>query len=253
MLKLNHVSLQIQQRLVLDTLQCEFAAGQWHVLLGPNGAGKTSVLRVLAGLIQPTQGEVLLHDKPLQSYSRRELAQQISYLPQQLSMDFAFTVRELVAQGRYPHLNRWTALSTADQAQIDAALHMTDTEHLAQRWVTQLSGGERQRVLLARCLCSQSPIVLLDEPVANLDIRHSLELLQLCQQLVQQGKTLIMSLHDINQALSYAQQALLLKDGRIVAQGAAHTVLSAEHIQQVFQVQAQALHGGVYPRFDFHV
>ncbi len=254
LLEVHHLSLQHHNRWLLRDIHCQFAAAQLYAMLGPNGAGKTTLLRLLAALIKPTAGHILLQQRDLQHYARLELARHISYMPQHFQLDFGFRVREWVAQGRYPHLKRWHALGAEDQAHIEAALHLTDTTHLEQRLITRLSGGERQRVLLARCLCSQSQILLLDEPVANLDVRHRLEFLQLCQTLVQRGKTLIISLHDINQALVYAQQVLLLQGGRLFAQGAPAEVLTAETIQTVFQVQAVLSTTALAsPRFEFYV
>ncbi len=252
LLQLQQLCFQPQTQYLLQNIAAQFEAGQFYAVLGANGAGKTTLLRLLAGLIKPSSGRVLLYGRDLHDYDRRQLARRISYLPQTMPVDFAFTAQELVAQGRYPHLQRWRALSGEDHAQIEQALQMTDTQHLARRLVTQLSGGERQRVLLARCLCSQSEILLLDEPVANLDIRHTLEFLQRCQTLQQQGKTLIMSLHDINQASRYAQHVLLLQDGHLFAQGATQAVLTAENIQAVFQVHAQHL-PPTSQRFEFYV
>lgn len=252
LLHLQNLSFQQQQHVLLQTIDYQCQAAQLHILLGPNGAGKTTLLRLLAGLIKPSTGRILLRGRDLHHYNRRQLAQHISYLPQTFYLDFAFSVRELVAQGRYPHVQRWRSLQREDHQQIDTALHLTDTQHLAQRLVTQLSGGELRRVLLARCLCSQSEILLLDEPVANLDIRHTLAFLQLCQQLQRQGKTLIISLHDINQAWHYAQQVLLLQNGQLFAHGTTAEVLTPAHIREVFQVQAHTAstpsHG-----FTFHV
>lgn len=209
--------------------------------VGPNGAGKTTLLRLLAGLWQPTAGAVLLGGRFLDSFSRRELARRIAYAPQDTHMEFAFTVRDCIAAGRHPHLGRFDREGAHDRRAIDDAMHRADVSHLAARLVTELSGGERQRVALARSLATEAGIILLDEPVANLDIGHALDLLDLCRELTRAGKTIIVALHDLNLAARYASDLVMLAAGRIIAADTPAAVLTDDRLARVFGVRPERL------------
>ncbi len=210
--------------------------GEVTALLGPNGSGKTTLLRLLAGLLAPTEGQVTLDGHALHALARRALAQRIAFVPQDTHMRVAFTVREVVAMGRHPHLRRFERLHHHDHALVDEALRRADVAHLAARPVLELSGGERQRVLIARSLATQADVLLLDEPTANLDIAHALDVLDLCQQLAQEGKTIGLAIHDINAAARYATSLVLLSAGRLVMHGEPDMVLQAAQLHRVFDV-----------------
>ena len=209
-------------------------------LIGPNGAGKTSLLRLFAGLWPATTGQVLLNGKNINHFQRIELARYITFVPQETAIHFALTVREVVTLGRHPHRQPFSRLQYADHECVTQALTAMDLTHLAERPVTQLSAGERQRVALARSLATESDIILLDEPVANLDIAHTLEILHYCQKLAHTGKTIVFSIHDINLALRYAEQILLIHQGHLLAQGSPATVLTQALIREVFGVHTEA-------------
>ena len=212
-------------------------------LVGPNGSGKTTTLRLLCGLWQPSEGQALLDHQDLQSLSRRAVARRIAFVPQQQRPEFDFSVRELVAMGRYPYQGRLTLgrRSRADEELIEASLEQTDVKHLARRSVTTLSGGELRRVLIARCLAARPEILLLDEPTANLDLAHGLEVLELCRHLVSEGTSIVIALHDLNAARRYAEKVALFDQGRLVAHGPPDGVLNEKRIAQVFAVEAQRI------------
>ncbi len=240
-LQLHQVSYQRAQRTLLHPLSLTLGAGQLTALLGPNGAGKSTLLRICAGLWTPNQGEVQLAGRALQRFSRRALAQRLSFVPQNTQLDFAFTVREVVNMGRHPHQTRWRRQSVADQQQVQQALQRTDCAQLQDRLITELSGGERQRVLIARSLATGADILLLDEPTASLDIAHALEILSLCRALADAGKTVLIATHDVNLAARYADQLVLLAQGQLLHAGATQKVLTASTLAQVFQVHAEPL------------
>jgi iron complex transport system ATP-binding protein len=187
-------------------------------------------------LLAPTEGHVTLHGQDVHAVARRALAQRIAFVPQDTHLSFAFTVRESVEMGRHPHLGRFERLRQRDHDIVEDAMRRADVWHLAARPVTELSGGERQRVIIARSLATQADVLLLDEPTASLDIAHALDVLDLCQQLAHERKTIGLALHDINAAARYATHIVLLSAGRIVAQGASAEVLQAAQLNHVFDV-----------------
>jgi iron complex transport system ATP-binding protein len=233
------VGKKIADHWLVQDVSLSLAEGQLTALLGPNGAGKTTLLRLLAGLWQPTEGKVLLNGRKLSDYS--QLARYMTYVPQKTIMNFAFTVKEVVMMGRYPHLGRFQTESLSDYQAVERAMLKMDIAHLAERLVTQLSGGEQQRVVIARSLATKADIILLDEPIASLDIAHALDILELLQILAQEGKTIIFSMHDINMAIRYAHQVILISQGHIFAQGLAESVLTEAAIEAVFKVKAEKI------------
>jgi iron complex transport system ATP-binding protein len=190
-------------------------AGEVTAFIGPNGAGKTTLLRLLA----PDAGAVTLDGHHVRVLGRRALAQRLAFVPQDTYLPFVFTVREMVEMGCHPHLRRFERLRQRDHDIVDAAMRDADVLHLAQRAVTTLSGGERQRVSIVRSLATQADVLLLDEPTANLDIAHALDVLDLCQHLAAAGKTIGLAIHDINAAVRYAAHIVLMRHGRIVYRG----------------------------------
>lgn len=224
------------RRSVLTDVGFSVQPGEWLTIVGPNGAGKTTLLRLLLGLLQPTQGEIRINDRPLSALSRREMARHIALLPQIAELPFGFTVRDVVAMGRTPHLGRFQPMRAADHEAVSAALQATETAELAERPVTELSGGEAQRVFLARAFAQQTPILVLDEPTTNLDLFHERTLLDQVQRRQQQGAAVIAVLHDLNLAARYSDRILLLSAGRVAALGNPTETLTPTLLQQIFRL-----------------
>lgn len=212
---LHHVSLQVEE-------------GAFYMIIGPNGAGKTTLLKAMAGLLRPQSGAISILAKELTSYSSRALAQVLAMVPQHVALDFPFSVAETVLMGRSPHLGLLALEGKDDHELAQQAMAFTDVAHLAQRRLDEVSGGERQRVTIARAICQQPKIILLDEPTASLDPAHQLKIMDLLARLRGQGVTVIMVSHDLNLAGSYATHLLLLKEGRVVQVGTPQQVLSQE-------------------------
>jgi iron complex transport system ATP-binding protein len=212
----------------LEPATLSLQPGTLAALVGPNGAGKSTLLASLGGLL-PAQGRSFLGAEALDALEAPERARRLAWVGQEARFDFAFTVREVVAQGRFA----WGD----DGRGVDEALAAFDLGALASRPVTQLSGGERHRVTLARALATGAQVQLWDEPVAQLDVRHALEVLALARRLAGQGSTLLVSLHDLPLALRF-DQVLVLDRGRLVAQGRPQEVLTAALIREVFGVRA---------------
>lgn len=225
--------------------------GFWAIL-GPNGAGKSTLLRLLSGEWQPSEGRVFLKGVPLEGYTPAQLALKRAFLPQQRSLAFPYTAREVVALGRLPH-QRNRPESPADRERIAWALAQTGALAWADRPYYSLSGGERTRVDLARVLAQETPILLLDEPTNHLDPRQQLEVLALAQRLAQEGRLVLAALHDLNLAALFADQLLLLMEGRLVATGTAEKLLQPALLQEVYGVPFEVLeHAGrrlVLPSF----
>ncbi|MGH9338302.1 MAG: ABC transporter ATP-binding protein [Acidobacteriota bacterium] len=250
---LSSISFQLARRWLLKNISLHLAPTQVVGLIGPNGSGKSTLLRVMAGLRQPSGGRVLLEGRDLRHLSRREAARTVAFVPQDTHIDFSFTVEEIVKMGRHPHRQRLARETAEDRAATEAAMQKAAVDHLRHRLVTTLSGGERQRVLIARSLATQSQILLLDEPTANLDIDHALEILELCQRLAAEGKAIMVASHDLNAVTRYASQVALLDCGCLAAFGPPTQVVTEATLRQVFRVDAErvgAANGT--PVFVFH-
>lgn len=252
-LELRHATVTRRGHDILSNATIRVDAGELLVLLGPNGSGKSSLLRVIAGLWSTSSGSATLDAKELPRFSRNELARRIAFVPQDTHVDFAFTVAEILAMGRYPHRGRFSPETEADHIAIRSAAEQCDVAHLLERSIDTLSGGERQRVLIARSLAVQPEFILLDEPTANLDIEHSLEVLELCAALASSGKTVVLASHDLNLVSPYATRIALLQAGKITAAGSPSEVLSTTALQDVFNVSMRSSQGpNGLPYFTFH-
>lgn len=247
------VSVQRGGRRILHSASLRIVPGYLTAIIGPNGSGKSTLLRALAGLWPVAEGEVILGQKPIQAMPRREVARLVAFVPQDTRIDFAFTVREIVAMGRHPHRGRFAPESAKDRAAVDLALERCDVSHLRERASNTLSGGERQRVLIARSLAAQPSIILLDEPTASLDIEHALDILELCRELSKDGHAVGLAMHDLNAVARYADTVALLHNGRITSTGTVGEVLTASAFETVFGVQAESFTGSLgSPHFQFH-
>jgi len=210
--------------------------GRLVALIGPNGSGKSTLLRLLAGVWAPTEGTAALDGTPLPRVPRRVLARAVALVPQDTHIAFAFTVREIVAMGRHAHLGRFQREGAADREAIAQSMARADVSAIADRDATGLSGGERQRVLIARSLATEARHLLLDEPTASLDVAHALDVLALCRRLADEGHAVAVALHDLNLARRFATDAVLLRDGGVVASGPADRVLTPSAVGDVFGV-----------------
>jgi iron complex transport system ATP-binding protein len=240
-LALHNVGVAVADNWLIQDASLTLRPGLLTAILGPNGAGKTTLLKLLAGLWQPTVGKVTLNGRDLHQLSRRQLAQQIAFVPQNTHLGFAFTVQDLVMMGRHPHLRPFQSETNEDHHCVAEAMKQTDVIHLAQRLVTELSGGERQRVVIARSLATEAPIIVLDEPTASLDVVHVLELLDLLKKLVaHQEKTVVFATHDLNMVMCYVDQVVLIHQGRIFGCGSPEEVLTADdNMAEVFRVRIE--------------
>jgi iron complex transport system ATP-binding protein len=224
----------------LDGLDAEVRRGELVALLGENGSGKSTFLKVIARIVAPEAGELLLEGRPLAAVGRRESARRIAYLPQ--SLDFVFPIQclDFVLQGRAPHAKGFSAESAEDRERAIAAMRACDVERLADRDAAALSGGERRRVFLARALAQDAEIWLLDEPTSGLDLRHRLEFLGLLDRThAERGTTVLLVTHEIDLAGDLADRVILLRRGRALAVGRPDQTLTPDRVREAFGVESR--------------
>ncbi|GHC60022.1 ABC transporter ATP-binding protein [Streptomyces flavofungini] len=231
----SELTLAYEDRTVVHELDLAIPDGEVTVIVGPNACGKSTTLRALGRLLKPKGGSVLLDGEALAKLPTRRVAQQIGLLPQTPVAPEAITVGDLVARGRQPHQRWWQQWSDADETAVTEAMARTDVAELAERSVDELSGGQRQRVWIAMALAQETELLLLDEPTTYLDISHQVEVLDLVRQLNHdRGRTVVVVLHDLNQAARYADHLVAMKAGRLVARGTPAEVVTEELVREVF-------------------
>ncbi|TGB00018.1 ABC transporter ATP-binding protein [Streptomyces sp. MZ04] len=237
-LSARELTLAYEDREVVHALDLAIPDGEVTVIVGPNACGKSTTLRALGRLLKPKSGAVLLDGEALAKLPTKKIAQQIGLLPQTPVAPEAITVGDLVARGRQPHQSWWQQWSDEDEKAVTEAMERTDVSALAERSVDELSGGQRQRVWIAMALAQDTGLLLLDEPTTYLDISHQVEVLDLVRQLNHdRGRTVVVVLHDLNQAARYADHLVAMKEGRIVAEGAPADVVTEELVREVFGLE----------------
>jgi iron complex transport system ATP-binding protein len=231
-LQTQHLSASLGGRKVLKDIDLQITAARWTCVVGPNGAGKSSLLKALAGLL-PHSGKVLWQGQPLATLSRQQRALQLSWLGQGESSSLDLRVWDVAMLGRLPH-QTWLGTPTLQDAQmVEAALKATQAWEWRERRLGELSGGERQRVLLARAMAGNAPVMLMDEPLANLDPPHQVDWLEQVHCLLAQGTTVVSVLHEIGMAL-HADDIVVMCEGQVVHHGAGHDAVTHAAIETVF-------------------
>jgi iron complex transport system ATP-binding protein len=228
-------TLAYADRTIVDKIDVSIPDGRITVIVGPNGCGKSTLLRALARLMTPRQGSVLLDGKDIHALPTREVARRLGLLPQAPISPEGILVGDLVARGRSPHQSAFQQWSREDEAAVEEALAATGLAEVADRRVDELSGGQRQRVWIAMALAQHTSLLLLDEPTTFLDLRHQIDVLGLLRKLNRnEGRTLVLVLHDINLACRYADHIIAMRDGCIIAEGPPSTVVTAQTMADVF-------------------
>ena len=226
---------------VLESVSLDFRPGEFVAIVGPNGCGKSTLLKVIAGLLTPDQGSVLLGDRPVASFSRKTLALHMAMLAQTNEAPDGMLVADLVGMGRYAH-EGWLSRGTAqDRAHIETAMQTMEIADLAGRRIGELSGGQLQRCRMAMTLAQDARVLLLDEPTNHLDLKYQYALLDIARRQAMAGRSVIAVLHDLTLASLYADRIVLMSDGRVVADGAPADVLTPAHISAVYSIGTVAM------------
>ncbi len=238
MVDVNNLSVSYETKKVLNNVSCNFEKGKITTIIGPNGCGKSTLIKAIAGFFENGQKNIKVDGKFRSEYKRKEFAKKVSFLMQFSDVPFGMTVYDLVCFGRTPYKKVLKSLTLEDYKYIDWALHKTDTYKFKDKLATQLSGGEKQRVFLALALAQKTEIIVLDEPTNHLDIKYQHDLLKLIKELnVEEKFTIICVLHDVNQALRYSDNVIVMKNGNIIISGDAHDCITKEIMHSVYDVK----------------
>lgn len=253
MIAVNDLSVRLNGQLILHQVSLTARPGEVTALLGPNGSGKTTLLMSLSAQINPQEGHIVLADQSLDELKIRDLAQVLAIVPQEHHPVFPYTVREVMLLGRLSRVGFWSQPGARDRKVVAEIIELLGIKHLADKPYTRISGGERQLALLGRCLAQEPLVLLLDEPTNHLDFRNQVMILQLIGNLAhRQGLTVLLTLHDPNLALVFADQVILLAAGRIVAQGRPADVIGPETMAQLYGLEVGMLCQGeqrmLYPK-----
>lgn len=251
MFQLNNICYTVPDRVLLDNINLTFSPAKVYGLIGHNGSGKSTLLKLLTRQIQASSGSILLHQQEINQIASRDYAKQVAYLPQHLPTDTQLTAYELISMGRYAWRGLFGRMTQQDKDAIQQALLLTQTENFKNQIVDILSGGERSRIWLAMCLAQQSQFLLLDEPLAPLDIAHQLEVMNLIQTLSRQLKLgIIIVIHDINLAAQYCDELIALKQGQLLKQGTPSEIMTRDILHQIYGVNMTIIQ---HPKTDYPI
>ena len=235
MVEVRQVTKRYGAKTVLDNVSLTIEKGALTSLIGPNGAGKSTLLSIIGRLIPADGGEIYIDGKPLPAYGSNELARKLSFLRQSNHVNLRLTVRELVSFGRFPYSQG--RLTAADWEVVDRAIESMELGELQHKYLDQLSGGQRQRAFIAMVIAQDTDYILLDEPLNNLDMKHSVQIMQVLRRLVSElGKTIVLVVHDINCASCYSDDIVAMKDGRIVQAGPAREIIDPCILKEVYDL-----------------
>ena len=236
MLELTDVHYMVDEKKILNHISLSIQQGEFVGIIGPNGSGKSTMLKIIYRHLKQTSGKVTLHEQEIWQMAPKRVAQQMAVVSQESPLLFDFTVQDLVLMGRTPYKNWLTPDRKEDFAIVEESMVQADVGHLANRTLQELSGGEKKRVMLARALAQQAKILILDEPTNHLDIAHQLQLMKLVKNL---PITIIAALHDLNLAVTYCDELLVMQNCELVLQGIPKEVITEQTLQHVFQVEAK--------------
>lgn len=221
---------------VVDNVSTIIEKGKITSFIGPNGAGKSTLLSIISRLIPRKSGEVIIDGKPLEKWDSNNLAKKVSILKQSNHINIRLTIRELVSFGRFPY-NQGN-LTEEDKRYIDEAIDYMKLEDIQDKYLDELSGGQKQRAYIAMVIAQNTEYILLDEPLNNLDMKHSVEIMKILRRLVDDlGKTIVIVIHDINFASCYSDKIVALKDGRLVEEGNTSTLINSESLGQIYDME----------------
>nr|WP_330397320.1 ABC transporter ATP-binding protein [Maledivibacter halophilus] len=245
-ISINNLDWSFGYNEILKNITVNIERNKFTCIIGPNGSGKSTFLKNILKILEPEKNKVFVFDKDIISYKYKDLSKKIASVPQNTVVDFNFSVMDIVMMGRSPYLNRFEAEGEKDLKISKKAMEMTDTWNLRDRTINTLSGGERQRVIIARALAQQSDILVLDEPISNLDIHHQINLLNITKELSEKENiTVIAVLHDLNFAIQYSDYLILMNEGRIVDEGLPKEVITHDNIKNVYDIDIHIMNNPI--------
>ncbi len=236
MLDVNNIHFSIDDKKILDSITARFEPRMIHGIIGPNGSGKSTLLKNICRIWEPQSGSILIHGTDYTKIPRKELSTLVTLVPQNTTIGFPISVFDIVAMGRNPHLGRFEGMRQNDRDIIERALQQTNIYELKDRNINELSGGEGQLAIIARALATEASLILLDEPTSELDVKHTLEILNILQGFKEQGKTILVTIHDLNLARKFCDTISILSRGKLFYSGTPENAFAAEIIKQVFDV-----------------
>lgn len=245
-IKIQNLGWKFGDRQILTDINLTIKKGYFYSIIGPNGSGKTTLLRNIAKSLEPKPDSVFIDNIDVTKLNSRNIAKRLSVVPQNTNIEFEFTVTDIVLMGRSPYIGRFESESSQDIKIAERAMRSTNTWHLRDKRITEISGGERQRVIVARALAQDTGIMLLDEPVSQLDIHHQIELMETIQTLIKDRDiTAVSVMHDLNLAAQYSDYIILMSEGEIVCQGTPHDVITEENIKRVYKLDSYIMNNPV--------
>ncbi|UFS70944.1 ABC transporter ATP-binding protein [Geomonas sp. RF6] len=239
MLELDGIEFAIDGTKILDGISARFEGGKIHGIIGPNGSGKSTLLKTICRIWEPQSGTISINGRDNRTISRKELSTLVTLVPQNTSIGFPISVFDVVSMGRNPHLQRFEGMRQRDREIIERALRQTGIEPLKERNINELSGGEGQLAIIARAIATEAELILLDEPTSELDVRHTLDIFGILDRFREEGKTILVSIHDLNLARKFCDTISILCRGRLFFSGTPEEAFSEENIRQVFEVNVK--------------
>lgn len=236
-ISINNLDCSLGNIDILKNITMNIEKSKFTCIIGPNGCGKSTLIKNILKVLEAERNAIFVLNKDITHYKYKDLSKKIASVPQSTTIDFDFSVMDIVLMGRLPHLNRFQVEGKEDFRIVEEAMRMTDIWYLRDRSINTLSGGERQRVLIARALAQKSDILVLDEPISNLDIQHQIKLLNITKELSMKSNiTVITVLHDLNFSLQYSDHIVLMKEGRIIDEGLPEEVITHDNIRYVYGI-----------------
>lgn len=239
MLDVNDIHFSIDDKKILDGISARFDPRKIHGIIGPNGSGKSTLLKNICRIWEPQSGSIVINGKDYTEIPRKELSTLVTLVPQNTTIGFPISVFDFVSMGRNPHLGRFEGLRQKDREIIERALQLANIYALKDRNINELSGGEGQLAIIARALATEASLILLDEPTSELDVKHTLEIVNILYEFKEQGKTTLVSIHDLNLARKFCDTITILCRGKLFYSGTPEDAFAQENIRQVFEVNVR--------------
>ena len=238
-IKVKNLEYKVPNKVIFSNVNLEIPKNKFTCIIGPNGAGKSTLVKCLIGILKASSGLINIKDRNILEYKNRELSKIIAYVPQQTNSNLDFTVEDIIMMGRMPYKSLFEEYNQQDKYKIDEMLKRFDLYDIKNQPVSTLSGGEMQKLIIARAVVQETEVIVLDEPLSNLDIKYQIEIMEFLKIQKQQGKTVIIVIHDLNLASKYADIIVLMNEGKIHQIGSKEVILTEKNIKKVFKIDVK--------------